>query len=71
MQVRARAAFRMFQQDPWHPGLQFKQIRGTSRYWSVRINDDFRAVGYRDGDEIEWYWIGGHDEYLRLVGRRL
>ena len=27
-----------------------------------------RALEVEDGDETIWVWIGGHDEYDRLIG---
>lgn len=35
--------------------------------YSVRITDDYRALGLRDGDEMIWFWIGGHAEYEHLL----
>ncbi len=34
--------------------------------WSVRVNDQYRAVGVRFGDTIEWIWIGTHNEFDNL-----
>ena len=39
---------------------------------SVRVNRDHRAVGVRvSPSEIVWYWIGGHDEYDKLLEKSL
>ena len=35
--------------------------------WSVRINQNYRALGRRKGALIVWFWIGTHAEYDRLV----
>jgi hypothetical protein len=63
----ARAAFRKWQTDPFHPGLHFKPIRRNHAIYSVRITRDWRALGVREGDKIAWFWIGSHAEYDRLV----
>jgi mRNA-degrading endonuclease RelE of RelBE toxin-antitoxin system len=67
IQERARAAYRRFQADPSHPGLQFKQLHSSSQLWSVRVTESYRAVGVRDGDKIIWFFIGTPAEYDRLL----
>jgi hypothetical protein len=57
----------MFQTNPSHPSLHFKQIDPRLSSWSVRINIDYRALGIRERDRITWYWIGSHADYDRLV----
>ena len=72
IRVQAAAASRQFRQNHRHPGLQFKQIQGSERLMSVRVNRDHRAVGVRvSPSEIVWYWIGGHDEYDKLLAKSL
>ena len=48
--------------------LRFKKLQGHDRVWSVRINEQFRAVGERDGDTIEWAWIGSHNDFDNMFG---
>ena len=69
IQRRARVAYRRFAADPTHPGLEFKALTTRQPLWSVRVNDDYRAVGVRDGDTIVWFFIGTHAEYGRLLSR--
>jgi hypothetical protein len=64
---RAARAYRMWQQNPELPGLQFKRVGLTRPVYSVRINDYYRALGLAQGNTIFWFWIGGHDEYERLL----
>jgi hypothetical protein len=45
-----------------------KKLGGYGRVWSVRINEQYRAVGERDGDTISWAWIGTHNEFDNLFG---
>jgi mRNA-degrading endonuclease RelE of RelBE toxin-antitoxin system len=52
IQERARAAYRRFQTDSSHPGLQFKQLHSKAPLWSVRVTASYRAVGIRKDDEI-------------------
>jgi hypothetical protein len=67
---QAREAYRAFKQNPRHPGLHFKQVPPTEPIFSVRITDDYRALGRRDGEDIIWFWIGPHAEYENLIKRR-
>ncbi|MCH8840219.1 MAG: hypothetical protein IH831_06000 [Planctomycetes bacterium] len=68
IQQRARDAYRRFQADPTHPGLQFKRLHTTLPLWSVRVTESYRAVGVRDNhDTIIWFFIGTHAEYDRLL----
>jgi mRNA-degrading endonuclease RelE of RelBE toxin-antitoxin system len=69
IQRRAREAYNLFQQNPYHPGLRFKQVHPTKPIYSVRISRDYRAVGIRDGDEMVWFWIGSHTDYEQLLSK--
>jgi Txe/YoeB family toxin of Txe-Axe toxin-antitoxin module len=64
----AKEAYLLFTKDPQHPSLRFKKLHGYDDVWSVRINDQYRAVGQRDGDVIEWAWIGSHNEFDSKFG---
>jgi hypothetical protein len=65
IQVTARRRFSLWRREPFHPSLHFKRIgKGV---WSVRINDDYRAMALRERDEIIWFWIGPHATYDRLL----
>ncbi|MBV6393029.1 MAG: hypothetical protein KPEEDBHJ_02259 [Anaerolineales bacterium] len=67
VQNQARQAYRLFIENPYHPGLHFKPIHPTRPIYSVRVGLNYRAVGAREGDEIIWFWIGSHAEYNRLI----
>jgi hypothetical protein len=71
VQEQAREAYRQFKRNPFHPSLHFKQVHPSKPIYSVRINVDYRAVGIRDGDEVVWFWIGGHEAYDKVVGQLL
>ncbi|MEO6181640.1 MAG: hypothetical protein ABIP71_00735, partial [Verrucomicrobiota bacterium] len=46
---RARAAYQLFANNPEHPSLRFKKLQGNGEIWSVRISEQYRAVGVRSG----------------------
>jgi hypothetical protein len=67
VQRRARAAYRLFRQDPSHPSLRFKLVHPSRPIYSARVGLACRALAVRDGDEIIWFWIGSHADYDRLL----
>lgn len=69
VQEQARDAYRTFKQNPYYPSLRFKRVHASKPVYSARVNDDYRVVGIRDGEDIVWFWIGGHDEYDKLIAR--
>jgi hypothetical protein len=64
----ARRAYRLFSSDPAHPSLHFKKLGGYESVWSVRITEQYRAVGERHGGTITWVWIGTHNEFENRFG---
>jgi hypothetical protein len=63
----AKRAYRLFQDNPAHPGLQFKKLEGEENIYSVRIGLDDRALAVMREDRVVRYWIGNHSEYDRLI----
>jgi hypothetical protein len=64
--VRALADknFKLLKSDAGHPSLQLKKV---SRYWSVRVGRDYRALAVEYDGGLLWFWIGAHAEYDRLL----
>ncbi len=65
---QARKAFRLWQENPFHPSLHFKCINREENIWAVRISRGYRALGFMEGDTVVWFWIGDHDAYRRYFG---
>ena len=64
--VAARNAYRKFIQNPAHPSLRLERLRSDSRFWSVRLSQDYRAVAMRfENDQWVWFWIGNHKNFDR------
>jgi hypothetical protein len=57
--------FALLKEDPKHPSLHFKRLKGN--LWSVRIGRAHRALAVEKKDGFQWYWIGSHAEYDRLI----
>ena len=64
----ARRAYKLFADNPDHPSLRFKKLGGYEDVWSVRINEQYRAVAERSGDTVVWVWIGSHNDFENLFG---
>ncbi len=67
VQRQARDAYRLFRQNPAHPGLRFKQVDYDPPMYSARVGINDRALGFRDGDTVIWFWIGSHAEYDQIL----
>ena len=66
---QARQAYTLFQQDPHHPSLRFRQVHPFRQIFSARVGSGYRVVGIRDGDAIFWFWIGSHGDYDHLLSQ--
>jgi hypothetical protein len=64
VQRLALKQYLLWLRDPRHSSVRFKKV---GRYWSARVNEDYRAVGILDGDTVVWFFIGTHSEYGRLL----
>ncbi|APV52014.1 hypothetical protein BWI17_21490 [Betaproteobacteria bacterium GR16-43] len=56
--------FQLLKADPRHPSLHFKRI---GKLWSVRVGEHHRALAHDVEDGIQWFWIGSHADYDRIV----
>jgi hypothetical protein len=66
---QARDAYRLFRQNPSHPGLRFKKVHDHPSIYSARLGINYRAVGALDGDTVIWFWMGSHKDYERLLAQ--
>ncbi|MBU6151837.1 MAG: hypothetical protein KGR25_10330 [Chloroflexi bacterium] len=69
VQRQAEEAYELFEQNPAHPGLRFKQVHPDLPIYSARVGIGYRAVGVLDGDTVVWYWIGSHADYDQLLAQ--
>ena len=67
VQDQARKNYRLWRADPLYPSLHFKRIHARENVYSVRVGIGWRAVGIREGDTINWFWIGSHGDYDKLL----
>jgi len=63
----ARKNYRLWQNNPYHPGVDFKQVGKRSLAFSVRVGIGWRALGVKRQDTIIWFWIGSHANYEKIL----
>jgi len=63
----ARQNYKLLKENPNHPSLHFKLVF-NGRFRSVRIGIHYRALGVPIPEGVQWFWIGNHAEYDRLLG---
>ena len=66
---QAKNAYKQFRENPYHPSLHFKNVQEDKSVYSVRINDNYRAVGVKKGKTVIWFWAGLHSDYEKLLYR--
>ena len=51
----------------WRVNPSARRFKRVGEDVSVRIDRNYRALGYIEGDTVCWYWVGRHDDYDRLL----
>jgi mRNA-degrading endonuclease RelE of RelBE toxin-antitoxin system len=69
VQQRAIKSLGLLEKDPRHPSLHFKEVKPRVGGWSMRVSQDYRMIGYREGEHVTWFWIGSHADYDALLAR--
>ena len=64
VQLLARKDFELLKQNPRHPSLRLKK---AGVFWTVRVGVHYRAIAKERAEGLNWFWIGHHSEYDRLV----
>ena len=52
-------------EDPRHPSLQVKPVKGTKGIWEARIDLHYRMTFEMSGEVLYLRVAGNHDEVLR------
>jgi hypothetical protein len=65
----ARKNYKLWRENLWHPGLEFKRVGKRKPIYSVRVGIGWRALGFKTDDTMVWFWIGSHAEYKALLLR--
>ncbi len=67
IQHQARESYELLKDNPYHPSLKLKSVRNGA-FRSVRISLGYRALGVPVDQGIQWFWIGSHVDYDKLLG---
>jgi len=66
VQILARNNYKLLKENPAHRSLHYKLVY-SGRYRSVRIGIHYRALGVPVTSGIQWFWIGRHADYDKLL----
>jgi hypothetical protein len=66
----ADKCYRLWQSNPNHRSIRFKQLEGHPTLYSARVGIHYRAIAHRENEFLIWVWIGHHSEYDALLRRR-
>jgi len=64
---QAKKSFELWKENPFHPSLHFKCVNKEENVWSLRVGRGYRALCIFEDDVVVWFWIGDHDNYMRLI----
>jgi len=65
---QADASFELLKANPAHPSIRLKKIKGRDGLWSARVGSNYRALAVEVPDGLQWFWIGTHADYDRMIG---
>lgn len=69
IKYQARFAYKEWKENPFLPNLQFKKIHPMKPIYSVRINIGWRAIGYKNDNDMIWFWIGSQENYNKMISQ--
>jgi len=61
VQVKAGKAFLLFRENPNHPSLRIKRVRGVPGVWEGRIDIRYRFTFHYEDDTVVFRNIGPHN----------
>ena len=67
IQVLARKNYGILKENPYHPSLHYKLVC-SGHYRSIRVGLHYRALGIPVSTGVQWFWIGSHSDYDKLLG---
>ncbi len=62
---RVQNALRRLAENPRHPGLRVKKMRGAGGIWEARASRALRITFEMEGDVLILRNVGGHDTTLK------
>ena len=65
IQAKVDKQLTVLTENPRHPSLQVKRIKGTKGLWEARVDLQYRLTFEMTGDTMYLRVVGNHDEVLR------
>jgi hypothetical protein len=53
----AKKNYQPWKENPFHPSLEFKEVKPKEKVWSVRIGIGWRALGVMASEEEKIVWF--------------
>ena len=64
----AETNYRLWKENPGHPGLRFKKIHITLPVFSFRVGMRHRTVGVEIEDrKVAWFWVGSFENFKSTI----
>jgi hypothetical protein len=60
----AKKDFELLKENSRHPSLRLKK---AGQFWTVLVGIHYRAIAKERREGLNWFWIGHHSEYDRLL----
>ena len=57
---KALKQLQLLEDNPSHPSLDFKKLKGYENKYQFRVNHKFRVIGILKKGTLSLYWIGPH-----------
>jgi hypothetical protein len=67
IQDLAHKNYDLWRENPAHPSLHFRRLKGSEDRYMIRVGDHYRALGLLSPDTVIWVRIGTHEEYNELL----
>ena len=64
IRVLADKNFALLKADPRHPSVRLKKV---GVLYAARVGLHYRALARERADGLQWFWIGHHSTYDRLL----
>jgi mRNA-degrading endonuclease RelE of RelBE toxin-antitoxin system len=61
IKTKVHKAFKLFKQDPHHPSLQTRKIRGPKGIWEGRIDRFYRFTFHFEEGTVVFRRVGRHE----------
>ncbi len=68
-QAAVDEAFSQYKRDPALVRFAAKGREGGRLVFGAHVNEFWRALAFREGDDTYWFWVGSHSDYDRILSK--